>query len=210
MKNKTGKKILCGLLVMMLIPMFASCGDNEPSPYPNRDDDAVLSQCRQAMTDYSMMGAVSYLGWYEGEMGSDEFYQSFPEEIMEFPFLSDLDKKQLIDVDGYELYAFIPADPEASVTVSHWIINEENDYLGEAGDVIYSSETGDPIIIRCNVSEFVPNVVINITDSTGRSLEYNPCLNGMDGGVVIPFDEELGQVILFDYTMGRLGAGDNI
>ena len=85
----------------------------------------------------------------------------------------------------------------ATVSVNQWIVNEENDFKGDTGEVLYRSETGSPILLKCNVSEIVPDVEVVIVDNKGNQLHWCPSLSGMDGSVAV--DSAEGK--LYDFTI---------
>ena len=75
-----------------------------------------------------------------------------------------------------------------------WDINEDNDFLGESDQVLYRSDCGDPILLLGNLSDIMPSLDVEIVDSTGRSLSYQPSLWLYDGSLSGPSE-------IFDFTM---------
>lgn len=95
---------------------------------------------------------------------------------------------------GYEVYCIVPTDPKASTAVNTWDINEDNDFLGESDQVLYRSDCGDPILLLGNLSDIMPSLDVEIVDSTGRSLSYQPSLWLYDGSLSGPSE-------IFDFSM---------
>ena len=160
---------------------------------------------RQVLFDEECMAGVLFLGYVDGSAGNLEndrdYYQSVFEDqgyLEDFPFLAEIPNSNFVQTEyGQELYCIIPQDDMATVSVNQWIVNEENDFKGEAGEVLYRSETGSPILLKCNVSEIVPDVEVVIVDNKGNQLQWCPSLSGMDGSVAV--DSSEGK--LYDFTI---------
>lgn len=104
-----------------------------------------------------------------------------------YQFLREIPDEHIICTEyGCELYCIFPCDPYASVAVNEYIFDGPEDYIGRAGDVLYRSEYGDPIILRCNQSDFIRDMQINIVDSNGSVLVWEPGHNLADGSVDVP------------------------
>ncbi len=140
---------------------------------------------RQEMFAEGYLCAAAYLGYVSDEMTGEDcaelFYNS--RYSSEFPEITDIPTENCVGVSGYELYLVIPADENATVSVNEWLLTEENDFMGESGEVYYRSEVGAPVLIRCNVSDIMPSVVVNITDSSGASVQWCPSISLKDGSV---------------------------
>lgn len=81
----------------------------------------------------------------------------------EFPFLSDIPDERIVENEyGSELYCIFPYDQSASVAVNEYVYDGPDDYLGRTGNVLYRSEYGDPIILRCNASDIIRDTEIRI------------------------------------------------
>lgn len=141
---------------------------------------------RQELQEDGYMCAVAFVGSVEpettGEQCVELFYNS--KYSAEYPTITDIPETNCIDnCSGYELYLVIPADENATVAVNEWLLTEENEFMGESGQVYYRSETGAPVLIKCNVSDIMPNVVVNIVDNDGNSMQWLPGLSLKDGSV---------------------------
>lgn len=140
---------------------------------------------RQDLSDQGYLCAVAYIGYTDPEMSREQCAEIFSGSryadelgITEMPL-----ENCIVDCGGYELYLVFPTDENATVSVCEWLLNEENDFAGETGEVYYRSETGAPVLIRCNVSDIMPNVVVSIVDSNGDTLQWCPSLSLKDGSV---------------------------
>ena len=147
---------------------------------------APESSLREQTKGVEMLCAVAYIGFVDPEMTEEECAQVFLNSRYcgEYPEISEITADNCVtECGGYELYLVCPADEAATVSVNEWLLTEENEYMGEAGQVYYRSETGEPVLIRCNVSDIMPNVVVNIVDSEGRTVQWCPSLSLKDGSV---------------------------
>ena len=198
LKNKF-KKLVAIMAALAMVLAFTACGGSgtdapengtdKPSPETtvNPDNggeafggnDWVMLQ--QAMIDTTDMAAVAYLGWFE-EYYDLYDYAQIEEYIAEtgvaedHPFIAKTDADHFVPHIGGELFCIVPADENATITIYDYIFDEE-DYTADFGDVLYQSDDGMPVIVMGNESEYVPNFIVEITDSYGNELSYIPWLS---------------------------------
>lgn len=110
-------------------------------------------------------------------------------DLSDYPFLFEIPKENYVEEPdgGMEIYCIIPTDPASSVSVNEWIMDESNGYYGETGEVLYRSESGDPILLRANPSDVVPGTQVVIVDNNGEVLDWNPSLSLYDGSMNTPW-----------------------
>lgn len=85
---------------------------------------------------------------------------------------------------GQELYLLLPADVHGTISVTKL---EYDDTTGEQkeGDELYRADDNlRPVLLKCNQSEIMPDVLVRVTDSNGQLLEWSPCISGENGKVV--------------------------
>ncbi len=85
---------------------------------------------------------------------------------------------------GQELYLLLPSDIHGCVTISELLFDETTGDLKEGKELYRQDDNLRPILLKCNRSEIMPDVLIRITDSKGELLEWSPSISGMDGSVV--------------------------
>ena len=160
-------------------------------------DPAVIQ--RQIMFDEGYTCGVILLGYIDGAATADDCKNIFLDSVYaeEFEFITDIpDENCVITENGTELYLIIPCNTDdVQVTVREWQLTEDNDYMGGAGDVLYSSEYGAPVLIKCNVSDIMPNTVVIIEDN-GDTLQWSPHISLKDGSVGRSGVEEM----VYDFT----------
>ncbi len=150
-----------------------------------------LAQLRQQM-DRDYLCGVAYLGVCDGAYADGIRGQLRGTGYIEqYPFLADC---QWVDWYGYELYCVVPRDPNASVAVNVW-----DPMTGEDGEVLYRSESGEPIIIQCNGDEgYNPNTHVTIVDSDGAVADFFPMLDAAAGTLDVPDRDDPW---MYDFTL---------
>ena len=138
-------------------------------------------ELREKAQENGCICSVAFLGTsLDLEEGMAGFLASEEAEqyLDAYPFIKEIpDEGRITHPDGgYEVYCIVPTDPEASVAVNTWEINEDNDFCGESGQVLYRSDCGDPILLLGNLSDIMPSLDVEIVDREGRVLSYQPFL----------------------------------
>lgn len=231
--NNIFKKFVSAVIVLSMLVTMTACGGGSDTPAtpdttnpttptaapavtaePESTNSVELVMMRQAMIGTTDLAAIAYLGTYF------EYYDLYDysqiEEYIEstglyedLPFLAEVDAEHFVPHIGGQLFYILPADENATVTIYDMVYNEET-YETEYGDVLYSSENGEPVIVMGNESEYIPNLIVEIYDSEGNILEYIPCLSGEDGRLEEAYDvptiwdisnyDKLGYVSENNYT----------
>ena len=231
LKNKL-KKFAALMVALAMVMALTACGGGSPAPESGSTDRPVPEatvnpdnggeafdgndwiMLKQAMIDTTDMAAVAYLGWYE------EYYDLYDySQIQQYiadtfiaedhPFIENIDAEHFVPHIGGQLYCIVPAYENATITIYDYIFDEE-DYTAHYGDALYQSTDGKPVLVMCNESEIIPNIIVEIIDSNGNELSYIPWLSGYDGRLEVPYDapsvldftpyEKLGYVTENDYT----------
>ena len=183
------KKLLTILLALILVLSLSACGGNgdtnpkpKPTPTPTTDPyvntgEDVIEEIRNTMDPSYEMAAVAFLGYYDYGYEYLEYYFDELGVYDEYPFLYHIEDERYIENLGNEVYCIIPTDPNATVVVNEWYVYGYDIEDGEAGDILYRSEEGLPIIIKGNLAIDEPNMQVIITDNDGNSMTYYPYLD---------------------------------
>ena len=75
--------------------------------------------------------------------------------------------------EGGEIYAVIPVDDTVQLTVSDLVMDMSDDYVSDRGEDFLILQDVAPLLLRGNVSEIVPNLLI-IGEKDGQKVEYPP------------------------------------
>ena len=191
------------LAALLLLPALAACGGS-PEEAPAQDDaqtqevqtaeetapteeiqapaeDAPsLAQLREEIETTGNLMGVAYLGTLS-EGGQEAYDELVADWLDARPFLADLDWEKAAVASGMEVYCVVPRDAGSLVTVTEWVIDESNGYQGQAGQVLYEGQSGEPVLLMGNVSDILPNLRVTVTAPDGQSLTYSPCLSLCDG-----------------------------
>lgn len=220
------KKFLSMLMAFVMILSFAACGNDEPQKEneggdipistdkfkedenkENEENEPVtLDRSYADLIENLSWGeavcGVAYVGFVEGPLG--EGYRAIIEEqkeLMEwYPFVANIPEEQFVKTDGYDLYCIVPTSLDCSVKVEE-VSMPENTEAWEPiiGEVIYESETGEPILLKCNESDIFTNVIVTITTPDGVEKKISPYLSLMDGSLAGINEDESGLTAL-DFT----------
>ena len=168
--------------------------DDQPDPV-----DLELAALQKEISDSGALLGVAYLGYAELPNWADvAVYVEANGFADEFPFLLNVMEDHAVLQDGGEVYAVVPADSDITLTVSEVLMEETG---AARGAELLTLDDGKPVLLRGNISEIVPNLLLTAVDKDGKSVEYSPCLSGMDGSLVAGED-------IYDFTPYELVMGD--
>ena len=144
----------------------------EPGSYPAQDgetdnagpaDDSELWNPyvaqRQVILDSGSFCGVAFLGYADPALSDADYDRDYYETYFReneltdsFDFLAEMPDENFVSTPGgQELYLVVPLDENSLVSVSYMTHNDELDDM-EFDDVLYYSEIGAPILLRCNGS----------------------------------------------------------
>ena len=95
----------------------------------------------------------------------------------EYPSLS---RAPLYMAEGQELYAIIPPNDKGTIIVYPSTITEDGEYADDKSNPLHAGEPGEPLLLRCNLSEIYSNVLIAATDG-GGAIDFHPSLSMENG-----------------------------
>lgn len=170
------------------VPAESTPQDTEPS---ESEDEAVtaeesLAELRMLMQGSDYVAAIAFIGYVEGPMG-DGYGEFFYQQgyTYWYPFINEIPYDRLVETDGYEMYCLVPRDEDASVAVNQWLMREYGGQVGgSTGDVLYRSESGEPILLLCNLNANVPNMDVTVVGADGEEVNFNPSITMYSDGWV--------------------------
>lgn len=160
-----------------------------------------LEALRGQMEGTSCTFAVAYIGETYGDGEKD--YAAVINELApglcsQYPFLLEIPVENTVDLGWFEIYCIIPADPEATVRVSGAV--EVSDGQWEYSNVLYESETGEPILLICNCTAIWPDTQVTITS---EGIETVWCPRQDKYLHAAPLTDESGEPLFLDISLYR-------
>lgn len=158
------------------------------------------------------MFGVALLG-YTGETSDGDWLAEADQVMLQkYPFISEIDAEHTIGNDDY-LYCLVPIDENATVSVNLMRCDPES-YNEEVIEVLYRSESGDPVLIFASGGDdayaYLSYIQVQIVDNAGNSCVWEPQLYTSTGHIVPCFSEN-GEYLSFDFTeYGWLGASSEL
>ena len=104
-------------------------------------------------------------------------YVAGSETGKEYPSLS---RAPLYMAEGQELYAIIPPNDKGTIIVYPSMMTEDGEYADDRSNPLHVGEPGEPLLLRCNLSEIYSNVLIAATDG-GGAMDFRPSLSMENG-----------------------------
>ncbi len=122
-----------------------------------------LALLREEINQNGNIGAA-FIGYVDSESTEEELYSylAASETGQKYPFLSEA---ALVMEEGQELYAIVPPNENWTVTVYPSKVTEDGTYEDILNQPIYTGDSGEILLVRCNLSEIYSNVLIASTDS---------------------------------------------
>ena len=169
------------------------------------DAGTSLAELRDRMDSSTTMFGAAYLD-YVGGLFEEGFEVGFPawltetnaSLLLEYPFIAEIDADHIIGGAGH-LYCIVPVDENATVAINRIQWNE-NTHSDEVTEVLYRSETGEPVLLFANLDgvAYEADTQLLITDSSGNTCEWYPSLDAMSH--LAPCVSEAGDYLSFDFT----------
>ena len=213
------KNRIIALFLASILLLTTGCGKSkEPpaeSPVPAEtvtaeqtaapvSPEASLNSLRQTMVGTPQLFAVAYFGYHETQ---DSLLPVDPFAVMqenaywlcrEIPFLLEIPEDRIIGKGG-DLFCIVPLDEEATVAVSKGYWDDENQqHIYD--DMLYSSATGDPILLFCNHAGWEPDTQVYISGSSGEVFWYP---REDDNRCVSPLQNDDGEDMFHDFSPYR-------
>ena len=192
------KKVFCLFFTAVLLVCFL-CGcsvlPGEKTSYPDENqvsdgsspkepdntnaEDPALTALRQKINYQSKGAGVAFIGYVDSESSEVDLraYYAGSETGKAYP---DLVYAPLYMAEGQELYAIVPPCAAGSITVYASAMNENGQYADDREHPLHSGKPGEPLLLRCNLSEIYSNVLISATDGGGAIL-YRPSVSLENG-----------------------------
>lgn len=192
------RKLLLFCTAIFLICFFSGCvvlpgnntSDSDESKIPGSSsvttepdgaepNDISLDALQNKISQNSIAVGVAFIGYVNSESTEADLraYLAGSETGKKYPFLSSA---PLVITEGQELYAIVPPNKKATITVYPSSVTEDGEYADDRSNPLCIGEPGEALLLRCNLSEIYANVLIAVTDG-GGALDFRPSLSMENG-----------------------------
>ncbi len=200
--------ILCTLLVLSLLTGCSLTGGKEPDDVittnpdsdqtqntteskkadPDTDDydePLELTYLRLQMKENNDLVGVAYLDFLPDTQNVSEYSLavdcSASATFDKYPFL---ERCPISLIDGYEMFAIVPASRNATITIYRSSIDEEGMTKDERDKPLFKSEDGSPIVVICNENENYSNILVCVEDGD-EVVEFHPTMSLKNGRDIV-------------------------
>ncbi len=177
--------LVCSLCGCVNSPGENPGGDTIPDGSTVKDPDgtgteeAAFAALQKKIAQSGSAVAVAFIGYVDSESSEADLraYVAGSETGKEYPSLSHA---PLYMAEGQELYAIIPPNDKGTIIVYPSMITEDGEYADDKSNPLHVGEPGEPLLLRCNLSEIYSNVLIAATDG-GGAMDFRPSLSMENG-----------------------------
>ena len=141
-----------------------------------------LAALRQLAAKDGELAGVLYLGSVpERTTDVQAVLESLPEQPWQF--ISDIpaDHRVAAPGGGRELYCIFAVRSRDTLFLYE---KQDPQYPHQTGRELYCKQDGQPILLLCNGSEDVPDTMVTVYCTTGRTLDWSPRLSAGTGSPV--------------------------
>lgn len=188
------KTALLVCAVILLVCSLCGCvnsteknpgGDKTPGGSTVKDadgtgtEDAAFTALQKKIAQSGSAVAIAFIGYVDSESSKADLraFVAGSETGKEYPSLS---RAPLYMAEGQELYAIIPPNDKGTIIVYPSTITEDGEYADDKSNPLHAGEPGEPLLLRCNLSEIYSNVLITATDG-GGAIDFRPSLSMENG-----------------------------
>lgn len=154
-------------------------GNTAKDPDDKNTEEAAFAALQKEIAQSGSAVAVAFIGYVDSESSEADLraYVAGSETGKEYPSLSSA---PLYMAEGQELYAIIPPNDKGTIIVYPSMITEDGEYADDKSNPLHVGEPGEPLLLRCNLSEIYSNVLIAATDG-GGAMDFRPSLSMENG-----------------------------
>ena len=145
-------------------------------------NDSSLSQLRNTVEAEDGKVGFAFIGYLNEESDKEKILDFVKKSAcaQKYDFLGEISENNIVDAYGYELFAIVPKSEKGTVTIYESEMTEDGEYKDLRDRVLYKGKPGEPVILKCNISEVYSNVLV-VSVENNEITEFRPCLSMMDG-----------------------------
>lgn len=154
-------------------------GSTVKDPDDKNTEESAFAALQKKIAQSGSAVAIAFIGYVDSESSEVDLraYVANSETGKEYP---DLSRAPLYMAEGQELYAIIPPNDKGTIIVYPSTITEDGEYADDKSNPLHAGEPGEPLLLRCNLSEIYSNVLIAATDG-GGAIDFHPSLSMENG-----------------------------
>lgn len=163
------------------VPTETPTPSPEPTPEPPLPSWEILQRTLYESNDFC---AALYLG-----RSSAPLADALPELLAQngldgMAYLTGIESADCVEQYGDEVFILIPRG-DRSVSIYAYVLENRGNYGAYAGALLYSSDSGRPIAVRCNDSDVRPNLLAVFTGADGDE-QFSPRITLGDALLAAP------------------------
>ena len=142
------------------------------------DAENQLKALREKKESEVQLFAAAYIGCTDdmNEVDAVEWIkENSPVFCENYSFVENIPAGQIAGTHMGELYCIVPFDENSTVVINRAVYDENGN--GSYENVIYRSESGEPVLLFCNNSGVDGDTQVTVTDSDGNRVVWFPCLD---------------------------------
>ncbi|MGN0548587.1 MAG: hypothetical protein ACI4IM_03230 [Acutalibacteraceae bacterium] len=145
-------------------------------------NDSSLSQLRNTVEAEDCKVGVAFIGYLNEHLTKGEILDFIKESACgkKYDFLCETSAQNIVDAYGYELFTIVPKSEKGTVTIYEAEMTEDGEYRDLRDRVLYKGKPGEPVILKCNISEVYSNVLV-VSVENNEITEFRPILSMRDG-----------------------------
>lgn len=143
---------------------------------------------------------LAYIVYVPGD-STEEDLRTFLSESSPISYAYDfLVNAPIVMTEGQEFYAIVPPCKLGIITIYPSSITYEGEYIDDYENPLYMGQPGEPVLLRCNISDIYSNVLISVSDG-GGAVRFRPSVSLENG--------RLDHIVeIYDFTMYEWEPGE--
>ncbi len=165
------------------------------TPTTEENPPSAMEEIQRQLEEGNALCAIAFLGSCDGSFSEVQAYLEDSGMVDAYPILGGLDGDLFLETAGSELYLIVQRE-DVDLSIYEQSMDPET---GEmlTGDLRAVYIAPAPFLLRCNLSDIIPNLLLSLESTTGETLEYSPFISLRDGSVSVTE----GILDLTDYSL---------
>ena len=156
---------------------------------------SVMEEIQRQLEEGNALCAIAFLGSCDGSFSEVQAYLEDSGMVDAYPILEGLSEDLFLETAGSELYLIVQREDVDISVYEQGMDPETGEML--TGDLRAVFIAPAPFLLRCNISDIIPNILLTLGSTRGEKLEYSPFISLRDGSVSVTE----GILDLTDYSL---------